>query len=298
MDPSSHAPILPSSEHYPIGFSTLGCPGWPWTKVLDQAKALGYAAIEIRGIEGEMDLSKRPEFSAVRIGDTRRQVADHGLVVSDLGASAQLHEPPGPAREKQLDEARRFIDLAHDIGARWVRVFPNGYVKGEPHDATLNRIGETLAQLGWFSKGSGVGVLMESHGELTDSASLVKVMRVAESAPDTGLVWDTHHTVVTGGEAPSDTWKQIGKWVHHTHIKDSVAQGDDRHYVLLGQGTVGVHEIVRVLAAGGYDGIYSLEWEKVWHPDIAEPEVAIPQYAEVMTTWLAEAGVKKVGSSQ
>jgi len=68
--------------------------------------------------------------------------------------------------------------------------------------------------------------------------------------------------------------------------------------VLLGQGTVGVQEIVRVLAAGGYDGIYSFEWEKVWHPDIAEPDIAIPQYAGVMTKWLAEAGVKKIASSQ
>ena len=298
MLPSSHSPILPSPDRYPIGFSTLGCPSWPWPKILDQAAALGYAAIEIRGIEGEMDLSKRPEFSAVRIAETRRQLADHGLIVSDLGASAHLHERPGPAREKQLDEARRFVDLARDIGARWVRVFPNGYLESEPHDATLHRIGETLAQLGWFAKGSGVGLLMESHGELTDSASLVKVMQVAESAPGTGLVWDTHHTVVSGGEAPADTWRQIGKWVRHTHIKDSVAQGDDRHYVLLGQGTVGAEEIVRTLADGGYDGIYSFEWEKVWHPDIAEPEVAIPQYAEVMTKWLAEAGVKAAGSRQ
>jgi sugar phosphate isomerase/epimerase len=279
---------------YPIGFSTLGCPKWPWLKVLDQASALGYLAIEIRGIEGEMDLAKRPEFSARRLADTRRELADRQIAVSDLGASAHLHERNPTLREKQLDEARRFIDLAHDIGARWVRVFPNGYLEDEAHDVTLHRIGETLAELGWFAKGSGVGVLMESHGELTDSASLVSVMRIAETAPGTGLVWDTHHTVVTGGEAPADTWKAIGKWVRHTHIKDSIARGDDRHYVLLGQGTVGVHEIVRTLAAGGYDGVYNLEWEKVWHPDIDEPEVAIPQYAETMKTWLQEAGVKQV----
>ena len=37
------------------------------------------------------------------------------------------------------------------------------------------------------------------------------------------------------------------------------------------------------LAAGGYKGYYGFEWEKQWHPDIAEPEVAFPQYAEVVT---------------
>jgi sugar phosphate isomerase/epimerase len=173
-----------------------------------------------------------------------------------------------------------------------VRVFPNGYLQDEPHPATLQRIGQTLAALGHFAQGSGVGVLMESHGDLTDSASLVTVMRIAESSPNTGLVWDTHHTVVAGNEAPDTTWAAIGKWVHHTHIKDSVAAGTDRRYVLLGTGTVNVQAIVKTLAGGDYRGLYNFEWEKVWHPDIEEPEVSFPQYAETMKKWLDEAGVK------
>jgi hypothetical protein len=51
-----------------------------------------------------------------------------------------------------------------------------------------------------------------------------------------------------------------------------------------------VREIVRVLAASGYRGYYCFEWEKMWHPDIDEPEVAFPQYAKVMRQYLAEAG--------
>ena len=80
--------------------------------------------------------------------------------------------------------------------------------------------------------------------------------------------------------------------MRHTHIKDSVASGDDRRYVLLGQGTVGVKAIVQTLVSGGYRGLYNFEWEKVWHPDIDEPEVAFPQYAQTMGAWLAEAGIK------
>src|SRR5215207_9250164 len=56
----------------PIAFSTLGCPKWPWKTVLDQASRLGYAAIELRGIEGEMDLTKRPEFAAGRLAQTMK----------------------------------------------------------------------------------------------------------------------------------------------------------------------------------------------------------------------------------
>ena len=38
------------------------------------------------------------------------------------------------------------------------------------------------------------------------------------------------------------------------------------------------------LAEGGYKGYYSFEWEKLWHPEIAEPEVALAHYPTAMKT--------------
>ena len=67
---------------------------------------------------------------------------------------------------------------------------------------------------------------------------------------------------------------------------------EDRHYVLTGTGEIPVQETVRVLATHGYKGYYCFEWEKRWHPDIDEPEVAFPHYAKTMRRYLAEAGVK------
>ena len=38
----------------------------------------------------------------------------------------------------------------------------------------------------------------------------------------------------------------------------------------------------RVLKAAGYNGYFTLEWEKIWHAYIEEPEVAFPQYVQYM----------------
>ena len=91
---------------------------------------------------------------------------------------------------------------------------------------------------------------------------------------------------------PADTYAKLGKWIRHTHLKDSKPEGTDRRYVLLGTGDVPVKEQVKVLAGAGYKGYYCLEWEKKWHPEIEEPEVAFPQYATTMREYLTEAGVK------
>lgn len=45
-----------------LSFSTLGCPDWSFQTILDEAQRLGFDGIEIRGIEGEMDVAKIPYF--------------------------------------------------------------------------------------------------------------------------------------------------------------------------------------------------------------------------------------------
>jgi sugar phosphate isomerase/epimerase len=111
-------------------------------------------------------------------------------------------------------------------------------------------------------------------------------------SPHFALLWDAHHSFVAGKEQPKDTWAALGRWMRHTHLKDSKAAGAERRYVLTGTGEVPVREQVKVLAAGAYKGFYSFEWEKGWHPEIEEPEVAFPHYAKTVGSYLAEAGVK------
>jgi hypothetical protein len=33
-----------------------------------------------------------------------------------------------------------------------------------------------------------------------------------------------------------------------------------------------------------YDGYFSLEWEKKWHPDLPEAEIAYPGFVRVMNS--------------
>ncbi|HZF37391.1 MAG TPA: sugar phosphate isomerase/epimerase family protein [Blastocatellia bacterium] len=284
---------MKSSERLPIAFSTLGCPAWEWKTILDQAAQHGFAAFEMRGLAGEMDLPKSPQFTGAKLKESLKDLEALGLKIADLGASTNMHEPDATKRARQMDEAKRFIELAHLLRAPYVRVFPNQLVKGEERKTTIDRIIAGLRELGDQAKGSDVTIIVESHGEFVTSPPLLEIIRGADH-PNVAFLWDAHHTCVAG-EAPAETFKQLGRYVRHTHLKDSrPPKGDekDRRYVLTGSGEVPVKETVKVLAAGGYSGYYSFEWEKKWHPEIEEPEVAIPHYAKVMRRYLAEAGVK------
>ena len=279
----------------PLGFSTLGCPAWTWRQILDFAQTHDYAAIELRGIQKNMDLTVVPELSrdGGRIEESKRELRERGLVISDLGASAQLHEQDPVKRTAQLDEARRFIDLAEMLRAPYVRVFGNNFVKGVPRDMMLAHIARGLRELGDYAASRHVIVLIESHGDFTDSPTLLELMHQAAS-PAVAILWDAHHTFVSGKEQPEDTVRQLGRYIRHTHLKDSVPagpDGKDRRYVLTGTGEVPVRRQIDALAHSGYRGFYNFEWEKRWHPEIEEPEVAFAQFATVAAGYLRQAGV-------
>ena len=218
---------------FPISFSTLGCPKWPWARILEQASALGYAAVELRGIEGEMDLTKRPEFIGTRVDQSVKDLSALNIKISDLGASSRMHEADPKVRAAQLDEGKRFIDLAHTLNSPYVRVFGDRVPAGETRQAVTARVIDGLRTLGDHAKGSGVAVIIESHGDFTDSASLAEILKGA-AMPNVALLWDAHHTCVASKEDPAATYKALGSYVRHTHLKDSRPDGTGVKYVLTG----------------------------------------------------------------
>jgi sugar phosphate isomerase/epimerase len=281
-------------KRVPIAFSTLGCPNWEWKKILSQAAQLGYAAIELRGVLGEMDLSKSPQFTGEKLKESLSDLDALELKVSDLGASTRLAEPNPDKRAIQLDEARRFIDLAHKLNSPYIRVFGGNLAQGQTMEDATERIISGFRELHDHARGSGVTVLIESHDAFTTSISLLKILKGAD-LPTAALLWDAHHTFAAGRERPGETYKQLGQYVRHTHLKDSrpPQNGEkDRRYVLTGTGEVPVKETVKVLVANGYRGYYGFEWEKRWHPEIEEPEIAFPHFAKVIRQYLTEAGFK------
>ena len=275
----------------PIAFSTLGCPAWDWLKILDFAHEHGFAAIELRGLQGNMDLPSHSIFAADRIDQTRKEIQSHKLHIACVSSSANLYFDDPARREKEIADARRFIDLASTLGAPYVRVFGGKAASDKnpvPDDATKSRVAKGLRELGDYAGPRNVTVIIESHDHFTASATLKDVMQAANSS-HVGLLWDAHHTFATSNEEPELTVKELGSWIRHTHLKDSTGSGEDRKYVLTGTGNVPIARQIKALQSIGYKGYYCFEWEKVWHPDLLDPEVAIPDFARVVGQCLGNA---------
>jgi|SRR5688572_26389360 len=275
-----------------LAFSTLGCPDWTFQQIVDFAEQHNYTGIEVRGLQRQLDLTKSNQFSTSQnIETTLRIMKEKGLRFVDLGSSSTMHFAEGAEREKNLAEGRAYIDLAQQLNCPYIRVFPNLFPKDQDRNVTMSLIAKGLLALGDYAKGKKVRVLMETHGELVRSEDLEKIMQAAMH-PNVGLVWDPTNMWTITKEPPAEVYKKLKKYIYHTHIKDAKLVGGKPQYTRLGQGEVPIFEAVDVLVKGGYKGYYSFEWEKLWHPEIEEPETALADYPVAMKKHFNDIGSK------
>jgi sugar phosphate isomerase/epimerase len=270
-----------ADKNLKLAFSTLGCPDWDFNKIIQFAAAHQYSGLELRGIQRQMDLTQCKEFSTENISATKALLQQNNIKIVNLGSSAHLHDADITERKKNIEEAKRFINLASELNCPFIRVFPNNFPKGQSKQETLQLISNGLIELGDYARDKGVMVLMETHGDLVYIADILKIMQTVKHKK-VGLVWDICNMWSITKESPTKVYQQLKPFIHHTHIKDAVLVGNEVKYVLLGKGEVPIFEAIDLLYSNNYKGYYSFEWEKLWHPEILEPELAIADFSEAM----------------
>lgn len=256
-----------------LSLSSIAFPDWEFTKFVNFTASAGYQAIEMRGIKRELDLTKCPEFSKKNINATKQYVKNKGLLFLSLGSSAQMHHSDPVKRKENIDEAKRYIDLAEELHCPYIRVFPNLIPKDIPKEKTFYLIADGLHTLASHAKGSNVSILMETHGELLLADDLKTVMDLVIDKP-VGLIWDICNMYSITKEPVSKVYNTIRSYIRHVHIKDAKLTNNKVNYVLTGEGEIPIHQALRLLYQSGYKGYYSFEWEKLWAPEIEDSEVA------------------------
>jgi sugar phosphate isomerase/epimerase len=265
--------------HYPLAFTTLACPDWSWEQAVQRAVEYGYQGLELRGVEGEMDLTKAAPFTSSRLAATKRELKDRGLAIPCLDTSCRFDQATEIANS--IDEGKRHIDLAAALDAPYIRVFGDRIPDSQSREKIIGQVVEGLLVLAQHAEGTGVQVLLESHGDFARLQNLLDVVQAIQH-PQVGVLWDVHHPFRFFSEPLADTYEKLKDRIRHVHLKNSVSTNDGVRYSLMSQGDVPVDEVLQLLASGGYDGWIAFEWEKRWHPEIEEPEVALPDFVRVL----------------
>jgi sugar phosphate isomerase/epimerase len=267
-----------------LAFSTLSCPAWTLDQIVRAGVEYGYAGVELRGIGANVDLRAVPELEPGRRSAVRTRFADSGLALCCLGSSARFADPA--ERDQSRKEARDYIELAADLGCPLVRVFGGWIPEGTTRTDAARAVAEELNGLAPFARQHGVQIVLETHDAFSTGAEVAAVLEQTERDA-VGALWDLYHPY-RQDESPEETHRLLRPYVRHVHVKD----GRAGVYCLLGEGETPIAEMLRTLLTPPKDGeatvhplFVSVEWEKRWIDDLAEPEVVLPQYARVLRTF-------------
>lgn len=266
-----------------LSFSTLACPDWTLSEIIAIASAAGYDGIELRFVENEASLWKLPTFSGKQLASTKQALSDHGLSISCLDTSCRFHSPHAQERARWLTEGERMADLAASLDAPGIRIFGDTIQPGADRSSTRRWIADSIRELSDRIAASGVEVWLETHGDFAGGSETAEILAEAKCLK-LGVVWDPANCFLESGERPQESASRLGGSIRHVHLKDLCQNHDGWKPVLTGNGNFPLPEVRAALRQLRFDRFVSFEWEKKWHPEIADANVALPHF----TRWFQE----------
>lgn len=257
-------------------FSTLACPDWDFKKIVSTAKELGFSAIEISGLQGELYAPDIWQKDAEKILATRRFLRSIRMPVACLSSHCYLHEG-----HRYLEEAKEYIDLAQELKVPYVRLLGDRNPEpGERVDAQIAK--EFIKALDEYAAGKKVTPLLETNGIYANSL-FMKNLFAECGLKNCGVLWDIQHPYLYYREDPAYTVANLKDYIRFVHVKDSVIFQNQVVYKPVGEGNLPIAACLKALKEIGYKGYFSLEWVKRWHPELADPDEILISYRQYMT---------------
>lgn len=253
------------------GFMSSVCPKQTLGQLIQTAQEHGYLGIEFR-TEWEHAHGVELGTNATERDAIRRELIDNGIAPTCIATSVRFNSDDAAEREEHREQLRRYIVLAAEVGAPYIRTF------GDPvpsEDAsrlrqTLHREAESYALIDDWAKAHHVEVLIETHGNLrADHAQTILRRARGESL---GVLWHIGHHI-RHDQSVDEAYPCIQRQVRHLHfsaMSDDLDAQNQRSFELL--------------AADGFSGFFSVE---VINPD--DPETVLQHHMTKFNTFLQAA---------
>ena len=261
-----------------ISFSTIACPDYSWVDIYSMAKDLGFDGIEIRGMGDDFAAYKAMPFTEANRPKTMAKLKALNIEIPCLSSGCCLKNREREA--ETIEELTEYCKLAQQINAPYIRVLADleAAPNGEVDDAY---VAQQLRKLAPIAEEYDVTLLVETNGVYSDTRRLRALLDSVGSHKIAAL-WDMHHPYRFAGESPEQTVANLGERIKYVHTKDSVMEDGKVVYKMMGEGDLPIQEMIEALKSIQYTGYISLEWVKLWMPNLLDAGVVFPQYAEFM----------------
>lgn len=185
-----------------------------------------------------------------------------GLDVSGTSVGNDFCVPDGPARDKQLELVRTWVDRAADLDAPVIRIFAGRVAKGDDEAKAVERaIAGIKASLPYAIE-RGVTLALENHGGITATpAQLLKLVKAVDS-PNFGVNLDTGNF---HGDDPYADLAELAPYAVNVQVKTEISRKGKK------KEEADLAKVVGILRDARYSGYVVLEYEAAEDPMKAVP---------------------------
>jgi sugar phosphate isomerase/epimerase len=246
---------------------------WDIPTIIQNCSAAKVTGVELR-VEHKHNVT--PDLTPAQRAEVRRQFEDAPVKLLGMGTNFEFHSAKADEVRKNIDGAKAFIKLSHDIGGTGVKVKPNALPKDVPVEKTLVQIGKALAELGDHALGFGQEIRLEVHGKDTSLLPNIKtIMDACADAENVRVCWNSNDTDLEGEGIEANFAMVKDRLAHVTHIR-GVSLAPNYPFP----------KLAKLLVEADYEGHVCLEAAKLPAGDIV---AALAEQRELFMNLITEA---------
>jgi sugar phosphate isomerase/epimerase len=206
-----------------------------------------------------------PDTSDQFLASLRRTAYKQGVQLFSAAVRVRLCQPTPELRSAEVENAKKWIDVAEKLGAGHMRVFGGAIPKGATEAQAIPWAVEVLKRTAEYAGSKGIVLGVEDDGGITTTAEpTVEIVKQTDS-PFAGINLDT-------GNFPKNGYAQVALCLPYAvsaHLKTKIATPEGT------KEKADWDRLVGMFAKSGYRGYVSLEYEDT----AVEPAAAIPALA-------------------
>jgi sugar phosphate isomerase/epimerase len=256
----------------------MGTPQLDHTGAIGLALEFGFDGVDLRCADYLGEVS--PTSGEEQLRQVARDFEAAGLGIPSLLCYHQVSGASGEWPREYAEHISSHLSIGAALGARAIRIFGVQPAPGDGSDALVEGSADAIAAA-LADDDSGVGIVMQNHAGAGTALDALHIARRLDD-PRFGLVYSPDHSFMHEKTSCDELLPEIQPWIHQVYVADLVRGEDGQRWVLPGQGDVPLRETISGLDAAGFEGFYSFKWEKIWNPDLAEPQLAMPRFVSFM----------------
>lgn len=168
---------------------------WDVPTIIQNCEKSNLLGVELRT---EHKHGVEPTLTAAQRREVKARFDNSNVEFIGYGSNVEFDSPDPAILKKNMELAKELIKLTHDVGGSGVKVKPNKFHEGVPHEKTIEQIGKSLNEIGKFGKEYGQLIRLEVHGKETQELPNIKAIMDVADHPNVAICWNCNPTDLAG----------------------------------------------------------------------------------------------------